>query len=365
MTTMDEKVAMFDMLKSRFSDQLKNSNSENCTDLSDQDEVDVESNANDNMMSKAHKDVLQDSLTVLVDNMVPDDLFNLFISRDILTSMDVRRIRAGSTWEAVNTELISHIMRKSDFAFTAFVESLRLSCQGHLADLLEHSSVREEQQKRPGVEDVMSAKKKQLINKQRPHLVSDMTPDEIYNDLISQKVLTLTEVSRIKEKWREAANEALLDYIVRRSDRAFGVFVDSLRKTQQEHLSKLLELPTDSSTSEPVVKKLKVKEDEKEVSCEADAEPQDAHVCTLEDVQNQIVLMAESAFGNIRRKDDTQESFDQFCSEMAQTTTSINNSLELVHALRTFCEQSPVNEDEDSSASSTADKLASARLANT
>ena len=105
----------------------------------------------------------------------------------------------------------------------------------------------------------MSAKKKQLINKQRPHLVSDMTPDEIYNDLISQKILTLTEVSRIKERSREAANETLLDYLVRRSDRAFRVFVDSLKKTQQEHLSKLLEMPNDSVSLEPGAKKLKGK----------------------------------------------------------------------------------------------------------
>ena len=101
-------------------------------------------------MSKAHKDILQDNLTVLVDNMVPDDLFSLFISKDILTSMDVRRIRSAATWEAVNTELIGHLMRKSDFAFSAFIESLRSSCQGHLADLLEHGSVRDEQQKKPG-----------------------------------------------------------------------------------------------------------------------------------------------------------------------------------------------------------------------
>ena len=106
-------------------------------------------------------------------------------------------------------------------------------------------------------------------------------------------------------------------------------------------------------------------DEEKESRCESDAESDEEPVCTLEDVQNQIVLMAESAFGNIRRQDDSQESFDQFCSEMAQTTTSINNSLELVHALRAFCEQSPGNGNDQCPASCSTDKLTPSRLANT
>ena len=84
----------------------------------------------------------------------------------------------------------------------------------------------------------MSLRHKQLLQQNRDVLVESMIPDDIFNDLIANKIVTTADVGRIKEKnTREAMNEELLDNIVRRSDKAFHVFVRSLRKTLQDYLA--------------------------------------------------------------------------------------------------------------------------------
>ena len=54
----------------------------------------------------------------------------------------------------------------------------------------------------------MSMKHKQALRINRDVLVENMTPDDIFNDLISKHILTNSDVSRIKEKnTTEAINE--------------------------------------------------------------------------------------------------------------------------------------------------------------
>ena len=49
----------------------------------------------------------------------------------------------------------------------------------------------------PG-DDVMSEKHKRAIQASRDVLVNNMLPDDIFNDLICQKILSTADVSRIK-----------------------------------------------------------------------------------------------------------------------------------------------------------------------
>lgn len=88
----------------------------------------------------------------------------------------------------------------------------------------------------------MSAVHKQKLQEHRDTLVENMISEDIFNDLIANRILTTADVSRIKEKnTREAINEELLNNLIRRSDRAFTVFVSSLRKTLQGYLADLVE----------------------------------------------------------------------------------------------------------------------------
>ncbi|KAI0240605.1 hypothetical protein LSAT2_008668 [Lamellibrachia satsuma] len=68
-----------------------------------------------------------------------------------------------------------------------------------------------------------------------------MFPDDILNLLVSNKVLSGRDVTRIKEKGNiDAMNECLLDFLVRKPDRAFMEFVNALRSTDQGHVASLL-----------------------------------------------------------------------------------------------------------------------------
>ena len=92
------------------------------------------------------------------------------------------------------------------------------------------------------VDKVMSKEHKSKLQTNRDTLVESMIPDDIFNDLIANKVLTTADVSRIKEKnTREAMNEELLNNLIRRSDRAFYEFVRSLHKTLQGYLADILD----------------------------------------------------------------------------------------------------------------------------
>ncbi|XP_046334841.2 uncharacterized protein LOC124117145 isoform X1 [Haliotis rufescens] len=405
--------------------------------------------AEEGPMTSAHKNLLTRNRARLAENMVPDDLFCRLSAKEILTLAEERRIKAKATWEGMNAELLDHVVRRSDKAFSVLEASLRESCQGHLADLL----CGEDGEGDCG-ERLMTEENKQAILDNRVDLTNDITPDEVFNDLIADGIITVTEVKRIQIKnTREAMNEELLNYLVRRCDRGFRVFVNSLKKTGQDHLAKRLNTPSQRLGLKR--KKLKSLSIPPSDACCSDLKTPSIHTplpkanqnpsykltanqnsgcisqipstsldspsrddslqstnkipatsetapstnqipsysetpnsttfhqetfqesvlanqvpyllsnqnispltnqsmcpltnqsstsnegsCSLEDVKQQIVLMAENAYANIRRSDDSGEAFVQFSQEMAQTTESINESLKVYKMIKDFCQRS-------------------------
>ncbi|XP_046350257.2 uncharacterized protein LOC124131199 [Haliotis rufescens] len=186
------------------------------------------------------------------------------------------------------------------------------------------------------VDDVMSGRHKQAIQLNRDILVENMMSDDIFNDLIANKILTTADVSRIKEKnTREAINEELLNSLVRKSDRAFYVFVKALRKTLQEYLANRID-PISSA------KKKKRKRQTGELNVNVDCDEvtplnKRQQTCTCQEVEEQILIMAKTAFRNIRRRDDTPAAFEQFRKELRETNTVIKDSMEIMHTLKILC----------------------------
>ncbi|CAE1260270.1 unnamed protein product [Acanthosepion pharaonis] len=144
-----------------------------------------------------------------------------------------------------------------------------------------------------------------------------MTPDDIFNVLLSNKVLTSSEVSKIRESsGREATNEELLDTLVRKSDRAFSIFVDALRKSLQDHLADLLQ----SS-------KRKAKRKAGDINVKVGVEHlqkdkryrNDSPICSCDELEKQIFIMAKNAYSQIRRKNDSPAAFEQFRKELTGT----------------------------------------------
>ncbi|KAL5020371.1 hypothetical protein ScPMuIL_003263 [Solemya velum] len=183
---------------------------------------------------------------------------------------------------------------------------------------------------------VMSAQNKRKLQENRDTLVENILPDDIFNDLIANKILTTADCSRIKEKnTREAINEELLNNLARRSDRAFYVFVNSLRKTLQGYLADLL-------VPQPKAKNRKRRREAGELNINVDCEdvvPQNRkkQLCLCQEVEEQILTMARTAYRNIRRHDMTPAAFEQFKKELSQTNDIVKDSMEIMHTLKILC----------------------------
>ncbi|KAJ8310995.1 hypothetical protein KUTeg_011440 [Tegillarca granosa] len=185
----------------------------------------------------------------------------------------------------------------------------------------------------------MSAEHKQKLQIHRDTLVESMIPDDIFNDLIANKVLTTADVGRIKEKnTREAVNEGLLNNLIVRSDRAFYEFVRSLRKTLQGYLADLIDeqhsRPSRKQKRKRQIGELNVRLDCEEVLSSRKQKRQ----CSCKDVEEQILLMAKQAYQTIRRRDATPAAFEQFKKELSQTNDVIKDSMEIMNTLKMLCQ---------------------------
>lgn len=200
----------------------------------------------------------------------------------------------------------------------------------------------DEDKESKNLDKVMSKEHKSKLQSNRDTLVESMIPDDIFNDLIAHKVLTTADVSRIKEKnTREAMNEELLNNLVRRSDRAFYEFVRSLHKTLQGYLADLLEDPLPKPPSK---KKQKRKRQPGELNINVDCEDvapisnKKKPLCSCQEVEEQILVMAKTAYLAIRRRDTTPAAFEQFKKELSQTNEILRESMEVMNTLKMLCE---------------------------
>lgn len=66
--------------------------------------------------------------------------------------------------------------------------------------------------------------------------------------------------------------------------------------------------------------------------------------CTCQQVEEQMLQMAKNAYKNIRRRDDTPASFEQFKKELGQTNTIIKDSMEIMHTLKILCRHGDIED---------------------
>ncbi|ESO89707.1 hypothetical protein LOTGIDRAFT_234111 [Lottia gigantea] len=129
----------FNRIKNKLDTSIQSDNddsdSNNVSDKSSSEEDEAEE-----VMTAQHKQKIQKHRDTLVENMIPDDIFNDMIAGKILTTADVSRIKKKSTRESVNEELLNNLVLKSDRAFFVFTKSLRKTLQEYLANLLEPPS---------------------------------------------------------------------------------------------------------------------------------------------------------------------------------------------------------------------------------
>lgn len=59
--------------------------------------------------------------------------------------------------------------------------------------------------------------------------------------------------------------------------------------------------------------------------------------CSCGEVEEQILIMAKTAYKTIRRRDNTPASFEQFKKELSQTNEIVKESMEIMHTLKILC----------------------------
>ncbi|CAG5133650.1 unnamed protein product, partial [Candidula unifasciata] len=183
--------------------------------------------------------------------------------------------------------------------------------------------------------DAMTPEHKQALRANRDILVENMTPDDIFNDLLSKQILSNTDVTRIKDKkTTEAINEELLNVLIKRSDRGFYVFVASLRRTLQGWLANRI----DPGSPQKSTRKRRTGEMNVNVRCEQIIPTAlSKQTCSCREVEEQVLIMAKAAFAHLRRRDGSAAAFEQFKKEVKQTNEALQESVEIVNALKLLC----------------------------
>ncbi|CAG5115384.1 unnamed protein product, partial [Candidula unifasciata] len=216
--------------------------------------------------------------------------------------------------------------------------SLNVSKEGALDDSRDNS----QRSSDDADDDRMSAEHKEALRSNRDILVENMTADDIFNDLLSKRILSNTDVNRIKEKnTTEAINEELLNVLTKRSDRAFHVFVAALRRTLQGWLANRI----DPDSQQKNKRKRRTGEIDVNLNCEQVVPAsKKRHTCSCREVEEQILTMAKGAFSLIRRRDASASSFEQFKKELKQTNEAIAETMETVNALKILCRHGEITD---------------------
>jgi len=210
-------------------------------------------------MSDEHRKMLVKEIPELCKFLDPENgLLNELVSLEVITLVDYSRIRTKVGLDVMAYELISTILRKSDDAYQALIDSLIETGQSHVVHVLtgkrEHGA---ESDKVP-----MSEEHRNMIIKQTVELCKYLDPENgLLNTLISLEVITLVENRRIRMKvgFDDKVTE-LISIIVRKSDDAFQALINFLKGTGQSHVAYVLTGEGDSRpVSEDIRKKLREK----------------------------------------------------------------------------------------------------------
>ncbi|KAH9489931.1 hypothetical protein Btru_038292 [Bulinus truncatus] len=198
------------------------------------------------------------------------------------------------------------------------------------------------------VDEEMSAEHKKAILENRDILVENIIADDLFSELIAKRVLSVSDVNRIKARnSAEAKNEELLNVISKRSDRAFYVLVDALRKTLQSWLANKLDPPALKSR---LKRKRKSGEVRVNVDCESIVPSSQKKVkCSCQEVEELMLQMAKNAYAAIRRKDTTPAAYEQFKKELEGTNKLIMESTEVCNTIKMICRHGKLTDISDGS----------------
>ena len=183
-------------------------------------------------MSDDHRDMIVKQAAELCNFLDPENgLLDKLFSSGVITSSDVDRIRNKFGFHNVAEELLSTIVRKSDDAFQALIDSLHETGQPHVVFILTG-----EGDSRP-----LSKDDRKKLREKRECLIKRICTPGLVSSLVSAGVLTSVDQQRVDGRPTENEKcEILLDLIARKSQTDFHRFIDALQQCEQAHVAKYL-----------------------------------------------------------------------------------------------------------------------------
>jgi len=198
--------------------------------------------SNEIPMSDEHYEMLfkqTDKLCKIID--LESGLLDELMRLEVITHVEYTRIHEKNGFREKIRELIDIILRKSDDAFGALLNTLKETGQTHVASILTGAS-----DSQP-----LSDEHRNILTKKADELCKFLDPEnDLLNKLLSLEVITWEDNRRIRSKtgFDDKVGE-LIDTILRKSDNAFQALIKTLDKTGQTHVIFIL---TGTGASRPL-----------------------------------------------------------------------------------------------------------------
>jgi len=209
-------------------------------------------------MSDQHRQKIVKQTDELCEFLDPENgILDKLVSLEIISPVDDSRIRKKVGFRNMVRELIDTILRKSDDAFQALINTLNENGQAHVSFILTEEGT---DQALSG-NAPMSHEHREILIKQTHELCKILNPEnDLLSKLLSSGVITSIDNDRIRHKIGFDDKASELIYIVRRkSDDAFQAFIKTLNESGQSHVAFVI---TGEGTSRPLSEacRLKLKE---------------------------------------------------------------------------------------------------------
>jgi len=211
-------------------------------------------------MSDEHRDMITMQSDKLIEFLDPENgLLNKLVSSRVISWVNNDAIRSKVGFYNKATELISTILRKSDHAFQALINSLNETGQSHIVYILTGEG---------NIQPVSEDDRKKLREKRE--LIHFIIPHDLMPALISKGVFTSYDQERVEgQKTNDDKAEMMFDLIARKSQTAFDQFIETLRECKHEHVAEWLLGPEITSMVEANVEDVENPEvDVQNLECE-------------------------------------------------------------------------------------------------
>ena len=189
--------------------------------------------SSDHLMSDERHELLRKELPRLCKYLDPESgIIDELLGRGVFSWSDKERVETEKTWNKKVSKIVEILSRKLNSDFDQFIEGLTEVGQEHVVYVLLDTGS-------PPMNDTVLNR----ITRNRKKIIGCMDSDTVplLSELVSRGVFTKYDEQRVegRDEIRWQRNEEILKILERKPQSVFNDFLESLRKTDQEHVATL------------------------------------------------------------------------------------------------------------------------------